>query len=142
MVSEKSPNPVRSFRPTKISEPTPAAEQTRHQHHLHGRPPEPDHLHEEERAVKGDPSNVAMAAKLPAPPMTTAAIAGRVSLDQVDCQDAEPTPDGDQRRFRAEHHAEAEGGEGRNDDTEQIDRRDRAARLKSFEGSWPLVPGR
>ena len=76
MVSEKFPNPVKSFRPTKISEPTPAASKPGISTISMVGPPNPMTSMRRNAPVKGEPSNVAMAAKLPAPPMTTAAMAG------------------------------------------------------------------
>ena len=73
----------------------------------------------------GEPSSVETAAKLPATPMTTAAIGGASLLDQVDREDTEAAADRDQRRLGTEDDTEAQRRERGEDDAGQLDRRDR-----------------
>ena len=68
--SEKVPKPVRLSRPTKISEPMPAASRPGNQDHAQHGAADPGDLHQEKRAGSGDPNIVLIAAKLPAAPIT------------------------------------------------------------------------
>ena len=61
-----------------------------------------------------------IAAKLPADAMTVRAIGGASFLTRRTVSAARPDADGDQRRLRAEHGAEAERGEGGEDDAEEV----------------------
>ena len=59
---------------------------------LHHRPARPRHLHEEEGADHRRPRSVAMAAKLPATPITTAAIGGASRLNRWMARTPSPLP--------------------------------------------------
>ena len=141
MTNEKVPNPVRWFRPTKMREPTPATRRPGASTISMVCPPNPMISISKKAPTRGEPSSVAMAAKLPAAPMTTAAIGGAVLLDQVDGQDAEPAPDGDQGRLGSEHHTEAERGKGRRNDSEQVHGRHGPAGLEALRGLVPSGSG-
>ena len=76
----------------------------------------------------GEPSKVLMAAKLPADGDDDGRGGRCVRLGQLHGEDAEPAPDGDQRRLGTEDDAEGQGGEGGQDDPGQLDRRRRSRR--------------
>ena len=104
------------------------SEQARDEHDAHQRAAEPAASIRRKAPASGEPSSVAMAAKLPAAPITTARHLGCVSLDQVHGEHAMPASDRDQRRLGAEHDAEAESGERGEDDAGEVDRPDGAGR--------------
>ena len=62
-----------------------------------------------------------MAAKLPAAAITDWTRARGVPLDEPDREGAEPGAEGDQRPLGPEHHAQAQGGKGREHDAGKVD---------------------
>ena len=121
-LNENEPNPVRLSSPTKINAPIPAASRPGNQDHSIIGPPNPaisikegaDERRAQERGNGGE-----------APRDTDHHHGHRrcIPLEQVHGEDAEPTPDGDQRRLRAHDRAQAERGEGRHNNAEELDRR-------------------
>ena len=141
--SEKVPKPVRLSRPTKISEPMPAASRPGTSITPSMGPPSPatsisrnaaGQRRPEQRADRGEAAGGADHGD---------GLSRRVPLQQVDRQHAEPAADRDQRRLGAQHGA-------------QRQRRERGERsmpgsspgsvapdaLNPSAGSWPPVPGR
>ena len=74
--SENVPSPVRLSRPMKMSEPMPAVSRPGSSTRPSIGPPSPDASISKNAPVMGDPSSVAMAAKLPAAPSTLTAWSG------------------------------------------------------------------
>ena len=120
-----------------MSEPTPAASRPGTSTTPSIGPPIPATSIIRNAPGSGDPSSVLMAAKLPAAPITVLACAGASFLTRCTARTPRPLPIAMQRRLRAEHDPEAEGGERGEDDAGQVDRPDRA-RLEALRR---LVPG-
>ena len=142
MVREKDPNPVRLLRPTKMREPTPAESSPGTRTISIIGPPSPAISMRRKAPTSGEPNNVAMAAKLPAAPITTAAIAGASRLNRCTARTPRPlpmaisgasgprtTPRLNVANAAATMPKSSIGGTGPPD-------------LKPSEGSWPPVPGR
>ena len=92
MLNEKVPNPVRWSRPTKTSDPTPAASRPGNSTISMVGPPSPTTSMSRKAPTRGEPRSVAIAAKLPAPPMTTLAIAGASRLARCTASTPSPLP--------------------------------------------------
>ena len=71
----------------------------------------------------GEPSSAEMAAKLPAPPITSERLGGRVLLDEPHGQRGQPAAEGDERRLRADDGAEAERDHRSEEHAGQLDGR-------------------
>ena len=89
---ENVPSPVHESSPTKMSDPTPAASNPGTRMTLSRPPPRPATSIRRNAPTIGDPSNVLMAAKLPATPMTTVAIAGASRLNRRTAIAPSPPP--------------------------------------------------
>ena len=131
---ENDPNPVRLLRPTKISEPTPAASSPGTSTISIIGPPKPSHLHEEEGADERRAQQRGDGGEAPGGADHHRRHRGGVALEQVHRENAEPAADGDQRRLWAQDDAEAQRGERGGDDAEELDRGDRAAGLEALRG--------
>ena len=138
-LKENVPNPVRLSRPTKIRAPTPAESKSGDQHQLHHRAAQPRHLHEKEGADDGRAQERGDGGEAPGDTDHDHGHRRRVPLEQVDREDAEAAPDCDQRRLRAQHRAEAQRGEGRRDDAEELDGLHRPAGFEALRGL--VAPG-
>ena len=74
MASENVPKPVRPSRPTKMSEPTPAASRPGTSTTPSIGPPIPDTSMSRNAPASGEPRRVLIAAKLPAAPITASPV--------------------------------------------------------------------
>ena len=141
-VNEKVPNPVRLSSPTKIKEPTPAARRPGTSTISIIGPPNPATSMSRKAPTSGEPKSVAMAAKLPAAPITTAAMGGASRLTRWIASTPRPLP------------IAISGASGPNT-TPRLSVANAAATmpnnstgctgppdLKPSEGSWPPVPGK
>ena len=137
--SEKVPNPVRLSSPTKIKAPTPAESKPGKQHQLHHRTAQPGHLHEEEGADDGRAQQRGDGGEAPGDTDHHHRHRWCVPLEQVYRENAETAPDRDQGCFRTQHGAEAQRGEGRGDNAEELDGRHRPSGLESLRGL--VAPG-
>ena len=90
--SEKSPRPVQLFRPTKTSAPTPEASSPGSATRLSVAPAMPAASMIRNAPSRGDPSNVLMAAKLPADAMIVRAIGGASFFTRCTVRAASPPP--------------------------------------------------
>ena len=90
--SENVPKPVQASRPTKISEPIPAASRPGTSTTPSIGPPIPATSIIRNAAGSGDPSSVLMAAKLPAAPITAVACAGASFLTRCRMRTPRPAP--------------------------------------------------
>ena len=84
-------------------------------------PPSPVASISRNAPVSGEPSRVAMAAKLPAAATTVWVRAGASRLASRTAKTPEPSAQGDQRGLGAEDHAQAQGREGGEHDAGQLD---------------------
>ena len=91
-VSENVPNPVRLLRPTKINEPMPAARRPGTSTISIITPPNPIISMSRKAPTRGEPRSVAIAAKLPAAPMTRAAWGGESRLTRCTAKTPRPLP--------------------------------------------------
>ena len=141
-VRENAPNPVKLLSPTKISEPTPAARRPGTRTISIVGPPSPAISMRRKAPTSGEPRRVAMAAKLPAAPITTAAMGGASRLTRCMARTPSPLP-------------MAISGASGPSTTPRLSVANAAATtpkismgctgppdLKPSEGSWPPVPGR
>ncbi len=117
-------------------------EQPRHEHDAHQRSAEPARLHEQEGAGERRAEQRRDCGEAPGGADHDARHLRRVALDQVHGEHAHAAADRDQRRFGAEHDAEAEGGERREDDPGRSIGRTAPPVLKPSAGLCPEVPGR
>ena len=92
MVSENDPNPVRLLSPMKINDPTPAASRPGTSTSSNIGPPTPIISISRNAPTNGEPRSVAIAAKLPAAPMTTVAWAGASRLTRCTARTPSPLP--------------------------------------------------
>ena len=92
MASEKVPNPVNEFRPTKMSVPTPAASSPGTRTSSSRGPPMPAASMSRKAPRMGEPNKVLMAAKLPAEDITTAAAGGASRLARFTDRSPRPPP--------------------------------------------------
>ena len=132
MAIAKVPNPAHAFSPMKTSDPIPAASRPGYEDHPQHRPTDPGHLHQQEGSGDRRAQQRADRGEAPCRADHHGCHLGRVSLHQVDRQDAEPAADRDERCFRSEHHPEGECGEGGDDDAGKLDRKHCARRLESL----------
>ena len=135
---EKVPRPVSESRPRKISEPSPAASRPGTSTRPSIGPPSPDASSSRNAPTSGEPSSELIAAKLPVAPITAAAVAARPRR-AVARQHAEPAADRDQRRLRAEHHAQRRAWRARRADARELDGRQRPRGLEAVGGR--VAPG-
>ena len=90
MANENVPNPVSEFSPTKMSVPTPAANNPGTRTSSRSGPPIPAASISKKAPRIGEPKRVLMAAKLPAEAMTMAAAGGASRL--ASCTESSPNP--------------------------------------------------
>ena len=89
---EKVPKPVRLSSPTKIRAPTPAESNPGISTNSIIGPPRPAISIRRKAPTMGDPKSVAMAAKLPATPITITAIGGASRLNRCMARTPSPLP--------------------------------------------------
>ena len=141
-LKEKVPKPVRLSSPTKIRAPTPADSNPGTSTSSIMGPPKPAISIRRKAPTMGEPRRVAMAAKLPATPITTTAIGGASRLNRCTARTPRPLPiairgaSGPKTAPRlsvakaaAMMPINSTGCTG-------------PPALKPSEGSWPPVPGR
>ena len=88
-------------------------------------------LHEQERPEYRRPEQRADRGEAAGRPDDQSGLGGGVLLaDEMKDEDAEPSAQGDQGCFGAEHGAEGQGGEGGEDDAGELDRLNPAGRLE------------
>ena len=141
-LSEKVPNPVQLSSPTKMSEPTPAARSPGVSTTPKSGPPIPAASISKKAPARGEPNSVETAAKLPAVPMTTRAVAGASFFTRCTARTPRPLPmamSGASGPSTAPRHRvarEARTMPGRSTgSTGPVD-------LNPSAGSWPAVPWR
>ncbi len=139
MFSEKVPYPVRSSRPTKMSDPTPAESSPGSSTNSIVGPPSPMTSMRRNAPTSGEPKKRGNSRKTPSPADDDAGHGRRIALQQVYRQYSEPAADGDQRSFGSEHDSKAERGKCGSDDAEEVDRIDRPTGLEALGG---LMAGR
>ena len=121
--SENVPSPVRLSRPMKMSEPIPAASSPGSSTTPSIGPPSPDASISKNAPVRGDPSSVLTAAKAPGDTQHPGRLVRHIAPPgQPDDQGGQPAAERDQRHLRAEHGAEDQRRQRRQDDAGQLDR--------------------
>ena len=106
-------------------------QQARYQHELHHGAAQAGGFHQQERAGQGRAEQGADRGETPRRGHHGLDSGRSVPLDQANREGAEPGAEGDQRPFRPEHHAQAQGGQGREHDAGKLDQGRRAsARLE------------
>ena len=140
--SEKVPRPVQLSRPRKTRAPMPEASSPGRATRLSVAPAMPAASMMRNAPSSGEPSRVLTAAKLPAEAMTVSAIGVASFLTSRTVSGREAGADGDERCLGAEHRAQAQGRERRQDDAGQVpvDRRPATDR-KPRAGECPPGPG-
>ena len=131
MASENVPSPVQASRPMKISEPTPAASRPGTSTSSSMDPPSPEASISRNAPVSGRAEQGADGGEAAGRGHHRLGSGRSVPLGEPDREDAKAAAEGDQRRLGAEHHAQAQGGEGGEHDAGKLDRGWRAlARLE------------
>ena len=111
----------------KIERSDARGQQARYQHELHHGAAQARGFHQQERAGQGRAEQGADRGETPRSGQHRLDSGRSVPLDQANRKGAEPGAEGDQRPFRPEHHAQAQGGKGREHDAGQLDQGRRAA---------------
>ncbi len=122
MAKENVPNPVNESRPTKTRVPMPAARSPGTRTRPSIGPPSPTASMRRNAPAMGEPKSVLMAAKLPAAAMTVMRGGGSFPPGQAHGDDAQRSPDGDERGLGPEDDTEAQRGQSGHEYAGEVDR--------------------
>ena len=142
MAREKVPWPVQESKPRKIREPMPAAKRPGTSTTPSMGPLSPDASMSKKAPLRGEPSRVLMAEKLPAAATTLRLCSGRSFFRVRTHPSGQPTAYGNKGRLGTDHRAESQAGQGCQHHPGQLDPGRWAVHGETVSRRMPTPPGK